>query len=557
MIQVRNASTIAQNLTMADVDSAQGPTNDVTTPKPKLRGPTRSQQLNKLYSLPAPLRTFPLPSFTPNNPISLLHLLYTWVSQTINPPQSHPETLYQGWFSPETRSVHVTDPRSIRALWEQGFYGKGNLSRSELSWLDREKRRRGAAADKTSEEVTRQRRAERQQAKWERARKEREAIDQKLLEERAAALTPDPVINGEIQVTDRPWLAPVGPQEILALPNSIDDLASLEATSKKEASSKGAGVNGVSNGYNDISGHHKEMTDLPNSPDLSIDVSLPPPESHEASLPEAKMNGGINGHAHSNGSANGTSQMNGSSDPSKHGKSPKSVRFSPTVEHNTFIQSEPLSPEIAATTVTEAEEPPKPIKDLEHLQLTMEEAFFLSYGLGVLAVLDPTAKAPIAVKDLFSIFRQASYFPPRTNPFMLPDAPFMISYVVYHHFRSLGWVVRGGTKFSVDFLLYNRGPVFSHAEFAVMIIPSYSDPAWSVDTSTRDYVRKQEKRSWSWLHCVNRVNSQVKKTLVLVYVDIPPAKAHLEEGLGIDGILKRYKIREFVLKRWLSNRSRD
>jgi tRNA-splicing endonuclease subunit Sen2 len=117
--------------------------------------------------------------------------------------------------------------------------------------------------------------------------------------------------------------------------------------------------------------------------------------------------------------------------------------------------------------------------------------------------------------------------------------------------------VRGGTKFSVDYLLYNRGPVFSHAEFAVLILPSYSDPFWKTDASRRKYVAKMESRRWSWLHCISRVNSQVKKTLVLVYVDIPPVLAHGEDGLGIDGILKRYKIREFVLKRWISNRSRD
>jgi tRNA-splicing endonuclease subunit Sen2 len=44
------------------------------------------------------------------------------------------------------------------------------------------------------------------------------------------------------------------------------------------------------------------------------------------------------------------------------------------------------------------------------------------------------------------------------------DNPFLINYVVYHHYRSLGWVVKGGLKFCVDYLLYKRGPVFSHAE---------------------------------------------------------------------------------------------
>ena len=48
------------------------------------------------------------------------------------------------------------------------------------------------------------------------------------------------------------------------------------------------------------------------------------------------------------------------------------------------------------------------------------------------------------------------------------DNPFLIQYVVYHHYRSLGWVVKGGLKFCVDYLLYKRGPVFSHAEYALL-----------------------------------------------------------------------------------------
>lgn len=45
-----------------------------------------------------------------------------------------------------------------------------------------------------------------------------------------------------------------------------------------------------------------------------------------------------------------------------------------------------------------------------------------------------------------------------------PDNPFLINYVAYHHFRSIGWVVKTGLKFCCDYLLYKRGPVFSHAE---------------------------------------------------------------------------------------------
>ena len=449
--------------------------------------------------------------------------------------------------------MHVTDPKAIRALWEQGFYGKGSLSRSEPSWLDREKRRKGVVADQTSEEVTKKRRAERQQIKWERARKEREAIDKKLLEERGSLPASEPLLlNGEPHIDDMQWIAPIGPSEILALPNSSSDLANFKMGPCADESRTEKKVQSISNGHASCM-----EVDLPNKDD-----SIPFQAVSESLLPDTfshrNGNGSINGHAQHNGSANDASYSNGSAEVPKQTKGQKSVRFSPEVEQTTFLQSEPPSPELAAMNLTKAEEPLVVIQDREHLQLTMEEAFFLSYGLGVLMVSDPKSKTPMSTKDLFAIFRQHSYFPPQETLSISPDDPFMVSYVVYHHFRSLGWVVRGGTKFSVDYLLYNRGPVFTHAEFAILILPSYSDPSWSANASKRDHVSKMERRRWSWLHCINRVNSQVKKTLVLVYVDIPPpVEAHLDESEGIDGILKRYRIREFVLKRWISNRSRD
>ncbi|KAM3068883.1 tRNA splicing endonuclease subunit sen2 [Clarireedia jacksonii] len=711
--------------------------------KPKQNGPkppTRSQQLNKLYSLPAPLRTFPLPTLIPHNPLSLFHVLYVWLSQTVNRPSSHFETLYFGWFSPETRSIHVTDSRSIRGLWEQGFYGKGSLSRSEPSWLTREKARRGVSKTIASEDVTRKRRAERQQTKWERARKEREAIDQTLLQESMAAdngkINIDLVVDKPIEIemgsgspipmelgshiqielndpdkklsayidelaTDsdvsstepsespvpskpsttvlspvgpmellalpnsslglteirlgieisddssshepeisnqvvpgaaKISLAPVGPMELLALPNSMVELKTSSILPDATEEAQHSTVIEVMSSTLSKLGIHAapvgplELLALPNSntdttshenlPDSNrqhedvainahIDTSKPTETNpHTSSIKGAgiedlrtyafpKVNGST---VKDNEAANGPARLD---DSSPHNSAPstpqmttsttldgsgdesiisrnatptttstrrKSVRFSPTVERTTFLQSQPPSPKHAAKSTGEQPEANSKItleetlaiEDQEHFQLTMEEAFFLSYGLGALTVLDPTTKSPISNKDLFQLFRKSSYFPPRSNPSSSTDDPFLISYVVYHHFRSLGWVVRGGTKFSVDYLLYNRGPVFSHAEFAVLILPSYSDPYWSSDPFLQNYVKGKQQRTWSWMHCVNRVITQVRKTLILVYVDIPaPLDAKKEAEIGVDGLLGKYKVREVILKRWSPNRSRD
>lgn len=54
--------------------------------------------------------------------------------------------------------------------------------------------------------------------------------------------------------------------------------------------------------------------------------------------------------------------------------------------------------------------------------------------------------------------------PPAPIHALRPDNPFLVNYVFFHHYRSLGWVVKNGVKFCVDYLLYKRGPVFHHAE---------------------------------------------------------------------------------------------
>lgn len=198
----------------------------------------------------------------------------------------------------------------------------------------------------------------------------------------------------------------------------------------------------------------------------------------------------------------------------------------------------------------------------EHLQLTLEEAFFLIYGLGFLSIQFPhdVQPQPKDTLTLLNLFRQYSYFPPAKQTALQPDDPFLIHYVVYHHFRSLGWVVRDGIKFAVDYLLYLRGPVFTHAEFAVIIVPSYTHSYWSEDEQRRAKIEKErKKKSWWWLHCTNRLLNHVTKTLVLCYVDVPPPERIMkcEERGDVGGVLMQYQVREFCVRRWSANRNRD
>ena len=73
----------------------------------------------------------------------------------------------------------------------------------------------------------------------------------------------------------------------------------------------------------------------------------------------------------------------------------------------------------------------------------------------------------LGLKQIWMAFQSVHLLPtppPTPSQPLQFDNPFLINYVVYHHYRSLGWVVKGGIKFCVDYLLYKRGPVFAHAE---------------------------------------------------------------------------------------------
>lgn len=416
----------------AAITSAE-PANDVsslTTSSPAKQSKPRQPSVHEIYKQPAPLRTFPFPTLT-NNPLSLVHLAATWLLQLLSPPPAEPSLVHTAYWDYETRTISVTDEKSMEALWQQGFYGKGNLSRSEPNWLKREKIRQGVAQGKVSEANTEKRREDRIRAKWERARLEQEALERQRLEESRMSTAAAAVEQSATPVVVT-LLPPVGPLELLALPNSHIELAAHIRASRSEGSFDESG--------------------------LSVN------ESGSSGNDDAESNTTV------------------SSDPAEL-KRRKSVRFSPNVESTVFQHTDPpspprsvssssLKPETisasngAATLKTDSalsdpETSPQaaaealatietPVINKEHLQLAPEEAFFLTFALGALKVVDTATQAVIPTRDLLTLLRQHSYFPPRMSEALQPDDPFLVNYAVYHHFRSLGWVPRPGVKFGVD-----------------------------------------------------------------------------------------------------------
>ncbi|KAL2106285.1 hypothetical protein VUR80DRAFT_6955 [Thermomyces stellatus] len=512
--------------------------------------PTKAD-LRQIYALPAPIRTFPLPAFNPSNPLSLLQLAFTWGKQLLFAARE-PSIVHSGVWAPELGAVVIVDQASIRALWEQGFYGKGHLSRSEPNWFRAEQVRLGLVEDHVSEVFTAKRREERRNMKWERAKAELEAIRRTRAEEarraeeeaRSEAAENAEEIGesrngGEVRSSQvvAKLAPPVGPLELLALPNSPADLEEL-SKDPKEASAEGRTPDG----------------DCPSAP---RDAQ---PSGSNPGTPISPLANGP-----------GALQKLETASPRTPLKRQKSVRFSPEVRSTTVDLLTPPTPELGAlngkdpnghsqiapleTTKTSAvrHTQPSPVApplvDKEHLQLTREEAFFLSFALGTLTVTDPSSQTSIPTRSLLGLFRSYSYNPPSTS--LSPDDPFLVHYVAYHHFRSLGFAPRPGIKFAVDWLLYLRGPVFDHAEYGVVVVPSYSHQEW------KDMGKKGRELSWSWFHGTSRTLSHAVKTILIAYVDVPPPSL-FDEALekGVVNVLRLYSVREVIFKRWSPNRNR-
>ncbi|KIP08789.1 hypothetical protein PHLGIDRAFT_360380 [Phlebiopsis gigantea 11061_1 CR5-6] len=391
--------------------------------KPSGKGGAHRAENNRIYANPLPLLFI-----TPGNTryISPHRVLGLFGLSGVRIENPHCE----GVLDPATRSVWITNSKDAMILWRRGFFGKGDLSRSEPSWYTRQVNARKAAGKYlTSEEIREKRRKERQQFKLDRSK------------------------------------------------------ALAEAAAEKEAAF--------------AEGREASTVAIPSG------ATWKPQPAEGLSLPSVHPEQGI-------------------------------------------PEEDPIEED--------------PVEEVEHLQLTLQEAFFLLWNLDCLTVLDSVTDEAMGLKSIWSAFKRV-YHPPGIAPNLSStydgrfDNPFLVHYAAYHYYRSLGWVVKGGIKFCVDYLLYKRGPVFAHAEFAIVVLPVYEDPE---DQKTSPFdLNNASPFSWTWLSTINRVNSQVQKTLILTYVTIPARSRVNPEVLSSPAALSHYSVREVVLRRFIPARMRD
>uniref|UniRef100_A0A8C2TM01 tRNA-splicing endonuclease subunit Sen2 n=1 Tax=Coturnix japonica TaxID=93934 RepID=A0A8C2TM01_COTJA len=122
---------------------------------------------------------------------------------------------------------------------------------------------------------------------------------------------------------------------------------------------------------------------------------------------------------------------------------------------------------------------------------------------------------------------------------------FKTTYMAYHYFRSKGWVPKVGLKYGTDLLLYRKGPPFYHASYSVI--------AELVDDNFEGSLRRP--LSWMSLSGLNRTTVNASKELMLCYLIKPSDMT--EEEMATPECLKRIKVQELIVTRWVSSRERS
>jgi tRNA-splicing endonuclease subunit Sen2 len=135
-----------------------------SSPKPRTKGGKRAKSAKQraYYSDPLPFPP-PPPSFNLFSPSTYKSLF--------QPSASH--SPYKGIWSPETRSVNISNDIEGVDIWRRGMWGKGVLSRSQPAWRERKTKEMTGGRQLSLEEITALKRKERAEFKEERIKRER------------------------------------------------------------------------------------------------------------------------------------------------------------------------------------------------------------------------------------------------------------------------------------------------------------------------------------------------------------------------------------------------
>lgn len=154
----------------------------------------------------------------------------------------------------------------------------------------------------------------------------------------------------------------------------------------------------------------------------------------------------------------------------------------------------------------------------ENLLLDLEESFFLSHFLNVLQI-----------NDINGILLNSNQL---LEKYLKINSRFIEHLVAYIYLRSKNWIVRSGTKFGANFLIYKKGMRFYHASFIVF-----------VNQKDKSHQSKDIKG-------IQRIAETSDKDVLILEVDRPEeiqdTLQNLDKFTISENIIKRFNYSSFV-----------
>ncbi|XP_012224187.1 tRNA-splicing endonuclease subunit Sen2 [Linepithema humile] len=172
----------------------------------------------------------------------------------------------------------------------------------------------------------------------------------------------------------------------------------------------------------------------------------------------------------------------------------------------------------------------------EALHLTFEETFFLFFGLGCLQL--------VHFNGTFMDISNAWLHFCKNKP------DFLQKYVVYHYYKSKGWVVKPGLKYGGDFLLYKEGPPFYHASYIVIV------EVVDADSLVIDTTMSTRSMMWNDLFSLERLSETAAKEILFAQV-LWPSSVSRNVSKTSPEILSEFTVRELLWRRWNPKQHRE
>lgn len=162
--------------------------------------------------------------------------------------------------------------------------------------------------------------------------------------------------------------------------------------------------------------------------------------------------------------------------------------------------------------------------DIEHLQLTLVEAFYCSFVAKHLVLKDMKGKNLTDPSKTWSLFCDRSQ-------------SFPLQFVAYCRYRSVGWLPRSGIKYGVDWVLYPASTKkHSHAPYCIILRIGTKPETTEID------------RSWIRLQNRLRLVKNVAKTLVIASVTL---KRDVDVTRSFETAFRMVQISEMTVDRWI------